>query len=337
MSKVSVIMPIYQTREDFLRSAIDSVLTQSFTDFEFLILNDSPNCTYLQKIINSYNDSRIKYYENSERLGIAKSYNRLLELAQCEYIAMMNHDDISYPHRLEKQVNYLDTHPEIGVVGSGYKKFGEFNRFKSIINHPKDSQIRSLFLFKSPLSHPTAMYRRSVVIENGVRYNDNYISLNDRQFFYDMSKYTKLANISEVLYKYRFHSQMASKIYHPEIIAEKYMFNNLWLKDNNIDFSQAERDILNNYITNGRCKIKDISTMQEIADVLDKLYTINIRQKILPVEEFTNVCIHYLVKRSWNALIYGKINPNNIIKNSLLSQQSNMLLNICNLALLWRA
>jgi glycosyltransferase involved in cell wall biosynthesis len=115
---VSVVMPIYNnTQEEFLREAISSILSQTFTDFEFLILNDSPDNTKLDNIVKSFHDKRIRYYKNKKNLGISGSRNKLIELAKGEFLAIFDHDDISLPDRLEKQVEFLNAHPEIGVCG----------------------------------------------------------------------------------------------------------------------------------------------------------------------------------------------------------------------------
>lgn len=109
--KVSVLVPLYKTQESHLRAAIDSILNQTFGDFELLLLDDSPAGEDLAGIVHSYQDSRIRYVRNEINLGISASRNKLFDLAQGEYLAIMDHDDISLPQRLEKQVAYLDAPP----------------------------------------------------------------------------------------------------------------------------------------------------------------------------------------------------------------------------------
>ena len=107
MPKVSVLTPLYNTNPSFLKEMIESILNQTFKDFEFLLLNDSPENKELKKIVESYNDRRIIYLENEKNLGISKSRNKLLELAKGEYIAIFDHDDISLPERLENRWIFL--------------------------------------------------------------------------------------------------------------------------------------------------------------------------------------------------------------------------------------
>ena len=123
MPKVSVLTPLYNTNPSFLKEMIESILNQTFKDFEFLLLNDSPENKELKKIVESYNDRRIIYLENEKNLGISKSRNKLLELAKGEYIAIFDHDDISLPERLEKQADFLDKNPGTGIVGTNFIKY----------------------------------------------------------------------------------------------------------------------------------------------------------------------------------------------------------------------
>ena len=335
MPKVSILMPIYQTSSEYLREAIDSILAQSYKDYEFIILNDSPENPDLRVMVENYTDRRIRYYENSRNLGIAGSYNRLLELATCEYAAMMNHDDISHPDRIKLQVEFLDTHPEVGAVGTAFKKFGEINRFKTIVNPEDDADIRSLFLFKVPLHHPTVMFRRQLLTENNIHYNTNYISLNDRQLFYDISKVANLANLSQVLYKYRFHSRMASKIFKPEVFMEKCRFHAMWLDEHNIVLSGQEKYILDYYATYGRCQIKEYKVLRQVVDVLNKINNENKTHQFLPEEAFTRACAHYLTKRCLNAALYGRFASTRALKNNTIPLDS-LGLKICNFILAWR-
>ena len=120
MPKVSVLMPLYKTNECFLREAIESILNQTFTDFEFLILDDCPEDSR-ERIVQSYKDKRIKYSKNEHNLGITPTRNKLIDMAKGEYLAIFDHDDISLPTRLEKEVKYLDENPDVGVVGTKVK------------------------------------------------------------------------------------------------------------------------------------------------------------------------------------------------------------------------
>ena len=122
--KVSVLMPVYNTKEEYLREAIESILNQTFTDFEFLILDDDSK-NDISEIVQSYSDKRIHFIQNKQNLGLSGIRNKLMSLASGEYIAWMDSDDISLPSRLEKQVAYLDTHLDVSLVSALYERFPE--------------------------------------------------------------------------------------------------------------------------------------------------------------------------------------------------------------------
>lgn len=336
MPEITVIMPIYHTRPTHLKAAIESILCQQDADFSFHILNDSPENKSLKKIIQTYHDPRITYMENTHTQGIAKSYNRLLESAATPYIAMMNHDDIARPTRLKRQLAYMNTHPETVLCGTAYKKFGEINRFKTVTPPLEDTKIRAMMLFKSPIHHPTIMFRRHIAISNNIRYNENYISLNDRRFYYDMSKHGKLANLAEPLYKYRFHPDMTSKTHKSQISAEQKSFHAMWFADNNIRLSPMLQIAFDDYAASGRCRIKDPQTLIAIQKVLEILSAENKKRHFAPEPEFSNICGKYLVKRCLNAAVYGKIPSPEILTATPLPVHPPFLLSLANYALQWR-
>lgn len=336
MPKITVVMPIYHTCPAHLKAAIESILSQQEADFKFHILNDSPENKSLKRIVQTYPDPRIIYFENPRTLGIAQSYNRLLESANTPYVALMNHDDISLPVRLKRQLAYLEAHPETVRVGTAYKKFGEINRFKTVTPPLEDAKIRALMLFKSPIHHPTIMFRRHTAMANKVRYNENYISLNDRQFYYDMSKHGTLANLAEPLYKYRFHPAMTSKTHKTQISAEQKSFHAMWFADNHICLTQEQQKAFDDYAATGRCRIKNAQTLKAVQEVLEILATENQQRHFAPEPAFSNLCGKYLVKRCLNAALYGKIASPEILSATPLPVRPNFWLNLANYALQWR-
>ena len=207
-SKVSVLMPVYKTPKKFLREAIESILKQTFKDFEFLILDDCPEQS-VEKIVKSYNDSRIAYYKNRTNLGISESRNKLLDIACGEYIAVMDHDDIALPERFAKETAFLDSHPDTGVVGSWYECFPNIKtKRKYIIN----SQIERDLINNCSILHPSAMIRKSVLTANNIRYESEFSPAEDYALWVRLIGKTKFGNIPEVLQKYRDHAGNTSKL-----------------------------------------------------------------------------------------------------------------------------
>ncbi len=335
MVEISVIMPVFNTKISYLRKAIDSVLSQTFADFEFLILNDSPENKKLRAAILEYDDKRIKFFENGENIGIPKSCNKLLNMASGKYIALMNHDDIMIRNRLAKQFRYLEKHPEVGLLGTAYKKFGEINRFRSIVNPLSHEEICAYLLFRSPIHNPTIMLRREIAEKYNIRYNENFISLNDRQLCYEFSKYSKLTNLPDVLYRYRFHHDMTSKVHKSVIRHEREMFHKLWFAYNNIDLPQNEIEVFDNYTTYGRNEICDLSILRTVLETLEKLSEINKEKQIVDSEVFDRVCAIYYRKRCLSALVHGHIDIAQFVNETDLPVNKTLLLAL-NMILGWK-
>ena len=205
--KVSVLMPVYKTPEPYLRQAIESILGQTFDDFEFLILDDCPSSP-VEGIVKTYNDKRIKYFKNDKNLGISPSRNKLIDLSKGQYLAVMDHDDVALSERLEKEVNFLDANPDVGVVGTWYENVDKKKIKKKFVT---SSQIERHFMFYCAVLHTSAMMRKSVLLQNNIRYEAEFTPAEDYALFCRLIGKTKFANIPEDLQKYRWHESNTSK------------------------------------------------------------------------------------------------------------------------------
>lgn len=202
--KVSVLMPVYKPKESYLRAAIESILNQVYTDFEFLILDDCPE-NPRESIVKSYKDKRIKYFKNKTNLGIALSRNKLIELAKGEYLATFDHDDISLPERLLRQVQYLDAHPKVGVVGCKVRTIIKKKNSKYPSN---DHDIKLALMQSCAIHHPSSMIRKKVLEETALRYDKEFTPAEDYMLWCRLIPYTNFHNINEeVLVYYRDHSE----------------------------------------------------------------------------------------------------------------------------------
>lgn len=203
--KVSVLTPIYNTNPQHLRECIESILNQTFSDFEFLILNDSPDNTELDSVVKSYKDKRIKYIKNKKNIGISASRNKLLEMARGEYIAIFDHDDISVPTRLEKEVAYLDSNPGVGVV-SGWLEYFDGDTVEAIMKNPEyDIDIKIMMTYNCYVAHTAAMIRKSVLTDHNIKYEDFYFPSEDYKLWARLMAVTHFYNLQEVLVRYRNH------------------------------------------------------------------------------------------------------------------------------------
>ena len=156
--RISVLMPAYNS-EQYVAESIESILNQTFTDFEFIIINDG-STDNTAKIIDEYakRDERIKFVNNSKNKGLIGVLNEGLNLARGEYIARMDSDDISLPTRFERQIAYMELHPKCGVLGTWFQMFGNAS---NIVRHPKRINLLNL-LRDQHVGHPTVMIRKSV-------------------------------------------------------------------------------------------------------------------------------------------------------------------------------
>ena len=212
--KVSVLTPIYRTNERFLREAIESVLNQTFRDFEFLLLDDCPDDSR-ELVVRSYGDPRIVYLKNDRNLGIAASRNRLIELAKGEYLAIFDHDDICQPERFAKEVAYLDAHPECGVVSS-WTKFG-----KGINRYPEeDHEIKVKMMHGVSIWHPAAMVRKSLLESLRLGYEEAFTPVEDYMLWMKLIPHTVFHNLQEPLTVYRWHEENTSVVRKRELDAQ---------------------------------------------------------------------------------------------------------------------
>ena len=207
MPKISVLFPTYNTKEEYLREAIESVLNQTFSDFEFIVLDDCSPDPNVEKVVKSYTDPRIRFYRNERNLGISQTRNKLIDLASGEYLAVMDHDDVSLPERFEKEAAYLDAYPDVGVVSCKAEKFphGGLTR-----NPENDKEIKLAMMRSCAITHSACMIRKSVLADNNIRYEEEYSPSEDYALYIRLMSKTKFHNLPEVLFRYRWHADNTS-------------------------------------------------------------------------------------------------------------------------------
>ncbi|WP_299254831.1 glycosyltransferase family 2 protein [uncultured Cytophaga sp.] len=205
-SDVSVILPVYNGGE-YLSAAIQSILNQSFGNFELIIVNDG-SLDHTEEVISSFSDDRIVYVKNVENIGIVKSLNKALSIASSKYIARMDADDISYPQRLKVQYEYLELHSEIGVCGSfvNVKETGE------CIKYPETHEnIVFELLIQNVIAHPVVMIRKELLDNYKLQYDDKFYPAEDYKLWIDLITKTKFYNIQFPLLEYNQHSLSISQ------------------------------------------------------------------------------------------------------------------------------
>lgn len=201
--KVTVFIPVYN-RERYIGAAIDSVLAQSFPDYELLLVNDGSTDQSLA-IMRSYADPRIRVVSSERNCGIPQTRNKGLALARGEYIALLDSDDLAHPERLEKQIAFLDHHPDYVQVGSWGRAIDEHGRLlKKVKRQPtRPEDIRVQLLFRCSLSNRSIMARTAVLREYG--YRNDFPRCQDYELHVRLAKHYKLGNLAQVLVFARVH------------------------------------------------------------------------------------------------------------------------------------
>lgn len=206
--KVSVVMPVYNG-DRYLAKAVESILTQTFTDFEFMVIDDGSTDASVE-IIKSYRDPRIRFIQNTANAGVTKSLNQGLALAAGEYIARMDADDVSLQTRLAKQVAFMDAHPQVGVCGSWVEIIG--TTAGDIWRYPEDPDtIQCRLLFESALAHPSVIMRRALFEKAGLCYDPSYPYAQDYELWVRAVKCFRAVNLPEVLLHHRLHPEQVGE------------------------------------------------------------------------------------------------------------------------------
>ena len=197
--KASVIMSAYNG-EKYLKEAIESILNQTFKDFEFIIVNDG-STKETADILESYakNDLRIKVIVNPENIGLTKSLNRAIQETNGTYIVRMDSDDISLPERLEKQIEFMNNNPEIGLLGTGYYEINHDGIILGKTVFPStDKELKRLLIKYNPFCHTSVIIRRKILDQIGV-YNELIKKAQDYDLWFRIASRSRMANLSEPL------------------------------------------------------------------------------------------------------------------------------------------
>lgn len=206
---VSVLLPVLNG-ERYLSEAIESVLRQTFSDFELFILDDG-STDASPTIARSYaaHDQRVQVHTHPAS-GLAATLNRGLELARGRYIARMDADDVCMPQRLAVQTAFLDAHPTIGLCGSHVVAFSDIG--ESRWSYPtSDAALRCAMLFSNPFAHPTVMLRKAVLDQHALRYDTRFVRAQDYALWAAVAEHCQLANLPQPLLRYRVHEAQVTR------------------------------------------------------------------------------------------------------------------------------
>ena len=275
---ISVIMANYKTKIEYLKEAIDSILNQTYSNLELIIIDD---CSQDESVeyIQSINDIRVKLLINKKNCGPAITRNRGLKVAKGKYIAIMDSDDISLPTRLEKQMNYMERNPDVIVCGTWFEKFGIHNMVRKPIIDDFEFYRCQLLFSNTPLimCHSSAMIRKSYLDKYQIFYDASLLKSQDYGLWVECSKYAKIVILNEVLVKYRTHFTQISTATTKEQLNYACLVSRRQLQGLEIDFCEEENRWRYSHIIDKAdllkfefwlCKIKENNESKQIYNTL---------------------------------------------------------------------
>lgn len=238
---ITVLMPVYNA-EAFLAEAIESILNQTFSDFEFIIINDGSTDSS-EKIILSYNDPRIRYVKNEKNIRLIATLNKGIELAEGKYIVRMDADDVSMPERIAIQYKFMETHPDVGLCGTGFETFSEHLPSK-VVQYSLDHETICLkHLYQIHLSHGTCIFRKEILDEYHLFFNPDFSHAEDYELWSRIAAVSKLANIQKILYRVRSHPDEVSVKHSETQMYNSQRVRKLNFKSLGVDVSDEELDL----------------------------------------------------------------------------------------------
>lgn len=296
--RVTIIMPIYNVGK-YLMASIDSVLAQTYRDFDLLILDDC-STDNSGEIVATYTDSRIRYFRNSSNLGLAENLNKCLDLVHTELVARMDGDDVAEPNWLQRNIEVLDSCPEIGICSSGFQFFGTKD---SLVRYPQSHEdSMAQMLFGCTVIVP--VIRMSFLEKYHLRYNQSAFPAEDYDLWSRCYPLTKVYNIQETLFHYRMHVSQISTSRREAQIQKTNEVRLRMLDLLNPNLSEEDKAyFLGNY---GLAHIEGMSDLQKMIAFGEKLERMNMGTYNLVAlhnrlsKQVSAAALSYVQRSIWN-------------------------------------
>lgn len=285
---ISCIMAVYNTQEIYLRAAIESVLQQSFADYEFIIIDDYSNFETIE-VLNSYSDIRIKRLRNEKNLGLTISLNKCISIAKGKYIARMDADDICDIKRFEYQIKYMEKDPSVIVLGTRAIRFEGEEGILGIYSNNSE-EIKAHLFFGNVINHPSVFIRKDFLIANNLLYDKNIKKAQDYDLWTKIIQLGEIKILSQCLIKYRIHHTQISQINNHE---QNEFANNI-----KIEQVKALVGELNEYekkIHLSLCEEKLIANYQDTILWVEKLICANTKKELINPYYFNRIIMRKLV------------------------------------------
>lgn len=292
---ISVVMSVYNS-EEYIDESIMSILSQTFKDFEFIIINDGSTDGSLN-IIKEYvnKDNRIVLISR-ENKGLPYSLNEGISKARGKYIARMDSDDISLPNRFEEQFYFMERNLDIGVCGTATIGFTSYRDNILHILPKNDELIKTELLFSTPFSHPTVMIRKSLIFKYNLCYNEKYLQSQDYELWTRMAEYTDMANLPTPLLRYRILEDSITRIADENLDQRLKVIKSIFQKylvQLGINNSTKEDMLHFNLTVNTRMKNANIQ-FNEINAYFNKILLANDK-----TNKFDSVKLENLLGKKW--------------------------------------
>jgi glycosyltransferase involved in cell wall biosynthesis len=292
MPAVSVVMAV-NNGLPYLEEAVRSILSQTFQDYEFVIVDDA-STDESRAFIESLPEERTKIILNETQKGLSRSLNRGIESSSGKYIARMDHDDVCLPTRLMEQVAFLEANPDVDLMGTWAKTIGRTP--EQIWRYPsKDEDIRSEFVFNSCLVHSSVMWRRSTFEKNGLAYDGSIVRAQDYEPWTRAKNQIHFANIPRLLIYYRIHPSSVGSMFGGEQQAAADRVRERELAQLGFDPSTVELGV-HHAISRWEFP-RTIEELLALEAWLSKLYEANRTLRVYPVAAFGRA----LERRWWAA------------------------------------
>lgn len=284
--KVSVIMPAYNG-EKFIRESIQSIIDQTHTCWELFVIDDCSQDRTVE-IIKEFNDERIHFIQNPKNMGIAYNTNLGIEKSSGKYIALLDDDDVALKDRFKIQVDYLEKHPEIDVLGGADIEIDENGDYIQCsgppIRNPK--LIKAYLLFeKNMFTDCTVMYRRDFIFKNNIRYLEDCYGIHDMKFYMDASKKGTIKGIDEILIKKRIYKGQVTQVQrreNGEKRARRYAeFQRKSLQDSGFNLDEKNLDAICNIVTE---QYRTSYTFEELNNLYNAFKQIMLQAKEMDID-----------------------------------------------------
>ncbi len=323
--KVTVIMPVYNAGA-YIKEAINSILEQSFTDFELLIIDDGSTDNSLL-IIESFKNSKIRLLQNNTNQGLVFTRNRGIEEAKGEYLAWLDADDYAMPQRLEVQITYLEKYKNIALLGSYADYMYENGEVYYTVMPKTDSKTLGIWLlFQNCFPQSSVIIRKTALFSPiNLRYREGFPPAEDYDLWVQLAYYQQVANLPEILIRHRKHKESTSQ--KMSIAQENNILKILTYQLENLGITPTTEELnLHRKISHYSCE-QNLLTYQKIADWLNKLKIANDKTQKYENKYFNAVIAEIWQKTSSIYLKFG-IKGLNIFVNCIVYVDINFFMRI---------